>query len=63
AGRLPDVLRYLRAAERRLDRLARDPDRDAERMLRVQRLEDELDRLFDLLPSTPALHDVAWMLQ
>ena len=44
ARRLPDVLRYLRAVERRLDRLGQDPRRDGELMERVHQLEDRLAR-------------------
>ena len=38
ASRLPDVLRYLRAIARRLDKLPENPGRDRERMERVQQL-------------------------
>jgi len=63
AGHLDDVERYLRAMERRLARLSEDPVRDAELMVRVQRLEAEHDRLVDAVGPTPELADVAWMLQ
>ena len=43
--RLVDVVRYLKAAERRIDLLAADPLRDRERMRAVRRLEDRLDLL------------------
>src|SRR5262249_4977134 len=37
--RLPDVLRYLRAVERRLDKLPDDPYGDRQRMQRMQQVE------------------------
>ena len=63
ADRVADVHRYLRGAERRLERLPEDPQRDAALMARVHRLEREQDRLMDLLPPTPDLIEVAWMLE
>jgi ATP-dependent helicase HrpA len=63
AAHLDDVERYLRAMLRRLERLAEDPVKDAELMVRVQRLEAEHDRLVDVIGPTPGLVDIAWMLQ
>ena len=63
AARLPDVHRYLRAAQYRLERLPADPARDAAHMAVVRRLEAEHDRLLDALPASPDLLDIAWMLQ
>jgi ATP-dependent helicase HrpA len=40
-GRLRDVLRYVRAAERRLDKLPSDPARDRRLMQQVHELEDD----------------------
>ncbi len=57
AGRLDDVERYLRAIAHRLDRLPQDPVRDADRMRRVQALEERADRL------TRGAADVRWMLE
>jgi ATP-dependent helicase HrpA len=45
ASRLPDVLRYLQAVERRVDKLPAQPAKDLDLMRRVQRLEDELVRV------------------
>jgi len=44
-ARLPDVERYLRAIERRLEKLPQDPQRDAQRMQIVQELSDEYREL------------------
>jgi ATP-dependent helicase HrpA len=65
--RLPDLLRYLRAVEHRLDRLPGNVHRDLELTDRVQALEDALDeRLQALPPRAPvpgALDDVRWMIE
>jgi ATP-dependent helicase HrpA len=45
AARLPHVLRYLTAVERRIDKLPSQPGKDLELLRRVQRLEDELARV------------------
>ncbi len=63
ADRLEDAHRYLRAIERRLDRLPDNTQRDRELMERVGALEAEHDRMQDLLPASPLMVDVAWMLQ
>ena len=62
-GRVADVHRYVRAMERRLEHLPRNPGRDLEMMDRVHRLENEYERLAELLPSSPEVIEVAWMLQ
>ncbi len=57
AGRLGDIERYLRAIEYRLDRLPADPARDADRMRRIQALQDRLERTKSAPP------DACWMLE
>jgi len=49
-ARLAQLPRYLQAMLRRLDRLRSDPLRDDQRMLEVQAVEDDYDRLIDGLP-------------
>lgn len=65
--RLPDVHRYLRAVERRLDKLPDDPHRDREWMHRVHDVEDEyrdlLDRLKPAERDAKAVRDVRWMIE
>jgi ATP-dependent helicase HrpA len=61
--RLPDVVRYMRAIHRRLDRLPAHVDRDGERMDRVRSIERRRDHLADAVPDATGLVDVAWMLQ
>ena len=59
AARLPDVVRYLRAAIRRLERLPDAVAADRDRMSAIHQLEQEYrDR--GGRPATPAVH---WMLQ
>jgi ATP-dependent helicase HrpA len=62
-GRLGDVLRYLEAVERRLDKLATGTRRDGELMARVQALEAEYRRLRDARPGDAGVEAVRWMLE
>ena len=61
--RLADVERYLQAIEHRLDRLAKDPARDAEWMARVRPLEARFEALVGRGARGPALDEARWMLQ
>ena len=65
--RLPDVLRYLRAAARRLEKLPDDPARDRRLMEQVQQAQGLLDDLVKGLPPSrrqdPAVQDVRWMVE
>ena len=61
--RLGDVDRYLGAIERRLELLPGDVDGDRGKMRTAQDLEQEFDRLADLLPPSPELSDIPWMIQ
>jgi len=64
---LPDVLRYLRAVERRLDKLPDNPQRDRELMQSVQRVQHAYRELLDELPPgtppPPAWQDIRWMIE
>jgi ATP-dependent helicase HrpA len=65
-ARLPDLLRYLRALTRRLEKMPEDPVRDRDRTGVVQRLEAEYDETVERLPE-PRRHAedvvaVRWML-
>jgi ATP-dependent helicase HrpA len=66
-ARLPDVERYLRAIERRLEKLPQDPQRDAQRMQIVQELSDEYRELLAAVPPGhdpgPELRELRWMLE
>ncbi|MBO0833574.1 MAG: DUF3418 domain-containing protein, partial [Actinobacteria bacterium] len=48
--RLPDLVRYLRAILRRLDKIAGEPTRDAERMAAIHRVADAYAALLRALP-------------
>ncbi len=61
--RVADVHRYVRAMEYRLEHLPGNPGRDLEMMDRVHRLENEYERLAALLPPSPEVVEIAWMLQ
>ncbi|MGI9028574.1 MAG: ATP-dependent RNA helicase HrpA, partial [Ilumatobacteraceae bacterium] len=64
AGRMVDLLRYVRGIEHRLERL--DVARDARRRAEVVPLEQRYDRLMRDLggaPPPPALAEVAWLLE
>ena len=65
--RLPDLLRYLRAIERRMEKIPTDPNRDRLYMLKVQSVEQEYQQLVNKLPKgqpVPAeVGDIRWMLE
>ncbi|PRX47132.1 ATP-dependent helicase HrpA [Prauserella shujinwangii] len=65
--RLPDLVRYLRAIERRLEKLPSDPARDAERLREIAWLRQEYQAVLDTLPPhaapRPELAEVRWMIE
>ncbi|MEH0876131.1 ATP-dependent RNA helicase HrpA [Pectobacterium cacticida] len=65
--RLPDVLRYLQAIERRLDKLAQDAHRDRAQMLKVQQVQQAWQQWWNTLPAERRDDDdvkaVRWMLE
>jgi ATP-dependent helicase HrpA len=66
ASRLPDLVRYVRAIERRLETLTVDPVRDRRRMAPLRELEDEFDALLARLPPgefPPEAGSVRWLLE
>jgi ATP-dependent helicase HrpA len=66
AQRLADLVRYLTAIERRLDKLPGDLARDTERMRRVQAVERAFDDAVGALPRgqrTDEVERVRWMLE
>ena len=66
-ARLRELPRYLEAMNRRLDKVAADPRRDADHTRRVQVLEREYEELRMQLPayhpSSADLDNVRWMLE
>jgi ATP-dependent helicase HrpA len=67
AARLRDLVRYLRAIRQRMDKMAADPARDAERMATVHRVAGAYrDAVQALAPSRRAgkeVRDVRWMIE
>jgi ATP-dependent helicase HrpA len=65
--RLPDVLRYVRGIQYRLERLPEHPNRDAELMAAVKEVQDAYQRLLDRVPpgTQPgeALREIRWMIE
>ena len=61
--RIRDVERYLEAIVKRIERLRRDPARDAADMAIIHGIEAELDRITEAMPDDSRLMDVAWMIQ
>ncbi|MEU8369763.1 ATP-dependent RNA helicase HrpA [Micromonospora tulbaghiae] len=66
-ARLPDVLRYLTAIERRLDRLPGNPQRDKSQQDRVAAVQKEYQDMLAALPpprrATPAARQIRWMIE
>jgi ATP-dependent RNA helicase HrpA len=64
AARLPDVLRYLRAASRRLERLPDNPAVDRDRMRTIHELEQAYERRRERgRPLPDAVREVPWLLE
>ncbi|MFI5908706.1 ATP-dependent RNA helicase HrpA [Dactylosporangium sp. NPDC051541] len=61
--RLPDLERYLRAIEKRLEKVPTDTARDRDRMLTVQEVQKEYDQLLSSTPMTPQLREIRWMIE
>ncbi|VEH67974.1 ATP-dependent RNA helicase HrpA [Rodentibacter pneumotropicus] len=58
--RLPDLLRYLQAIDKRIDKLAQDVNRDRAAMLRVEQVQQTYQQLLvKLLKSKPIPDEVA----
>jgi ATP-dependent helicase HrpA len=67
AKRLPDLARYLRGMEQRLDKLGENAARDRSGMAIVQTLTDEYEKRLRAVPTgkypSPELLEVRWMLE
>jgi ATP-dependent helicase HrpA len=71
AARLPDLARYLTAIARRLDKLPRDPDRDAGWMHRIDAVMQSYQQLrqlsgqrdLDEAGEVPELQQIRWMIE
>ncbi|NGO67617.1 ATP-dependent RNA helicase HrpA [Streptomyces boncukensis] len=67
AGRLPDLMRYLVAADRRLQQMPQNAERDRTRMAKVREMWDEYLWLLEQFPAgrpvPKAARDVRWMVE
>jgi ATP-dependent RNA helicase HrpA len=66
--RLPDVRRYLRALDRRLEKMPENPRRDAEWMRGIEAVSEDYQDLLANLPKglsadTPEVADIRWMIE
>jgi len=65
--RLPDLLRYLRGVQRRLERAPENVNADRQRMSRVAAIREEVDAALASLPphrrGDPPVQEVRWMLE
>ena len=55
--RLPDLLRYLQAIDKRMDKLAQDINRDRAAMLRVEQVQQAYQQLLAKLPKSKPISD------
>ncbi|RLL67641.1 ATP-dependent RNA helicase HrpA [Streptomyces sp. Z26] len=66
-GRLPDLMRYLVAADRRLQQLPNNAERDRTRMAKVREMHDEYLWLLEQFPAgrpvPRAARDIRWMVE
>jgi len=56
-ARLPDLLRYLQAIDKRMDKLAQDVNRDRAAMLRVEQVQQAYQQLLAKLPKSKPISD------
>ncbi|EKG0009863.1 ATP-dependent RNA helicase HrpA [Vibrio cholerae] len=65
--RLPDILRYMRAIERRMEKLPVDPNKDRLHMLKIESAANKYKELLNKIPKGMAIPDnvreIRWMLE
>ncbi|MCJ2376667.1 ATP-dependent RNA helicase HrpA [Vibrio sp. ZSDZ34] len=65
--RLPDILRYMRAIERRMEKLPIDPNRDRLHMLKIESVTQDYKELLNKIPKGMRVPDnvkeVRWMIE
>ncbi|MCH0566180.1 MULTISPECIES: ATP-dependent RNA helicase HrpA [unclassified Streptomyces] len=65
--RLPDLMRYLVAADRRLQQMPSNVQRDTTRMAKVHEMQDEYAWLLEQMPQgrpvPPSVLDIRWMIE
>ncbi|ELJ8683070.1 ATP-dependent RNA helicase HrpA [Vibrio cholerae] len=64
---LPDILRYMRAIERRMEKLPVDPNKDRLHMLKIESVANKYKELLNKIPKGMAIPDnvreIRWMLE
>jgi len=65
--KLPDILRYLKAIERRMEKLPIDPNRDRLHMLKIEAVYDDYKELLNKIPKgmhvPPEVKEIRWMIE
>jgi ATP-dependent helicase HrpA len=65
--KLPDILRYMRAVERRLEKLPIDPNKDRLHMLKIESVTGEYRELLNKIPKGVAIpeniKEIRWMIE
>lgn len=65
--RLPDILRYMKAIERRMEKLPIDPNKDRLHMLKIESVTNDYKELLNKIPKGVAVPDnvkeIRWMLE
>ncbi|WP_261815309.1 ATP-dependent RNA helicase HrpA [Vibrio gallicus] len=65
--RLPDILRYMRAIERRMEKLPIDPNKDRLQILKIEAITKEYQELRNKIPKgvvvPESVKEIRWMLQ
>jgi len=65
--RLPDILRYMKAIERRLEKLPIDPNKDRLHMLKVESIREDYKELLNKIPKGMVMpeniKEVRWMIE
>ncbi|MDA9555880.1 ATP-dependent RNA helicase HrpA [Vibrio sp.] len=66
-NKLPDLLRYLKAVERRLEKLPKDPNKDRLQMLKIESVTKRYKELLNKIPKgvevPESVKEVRWMLE
>ncbi|MGO1297694.1 MAG: ATP-dependent RNA helicase HrpA [Vibrio sp.] len=65
--RLPDILRYMKAIERRMDKLPIDPNKDRVHMLKIESVTNDYKELLNKIPRgmdiPEKVKDIRWMIE
>ena len=65
--RLPDILRYMKAIERRMDKLPIDPNKDRAHMLKIESVTNDYKELLNKIPRgmdiPEKVKDIRWMIE